>query len=107
MYFFAIIIVLACTVTVSSFRFGRLLSTTRMNSLLSSTPDDSTPTTKGFGAPKQKVVVTEEEKDAGTKTYEAQSKRGVPEYNIFMRPLNGTEGEWVPVGSMVNFIWLK
>ena len=33
-------------------------------------------------------------------TYEAQQKRGVPEYNIFLRPSNGTEVEWVPVGSM-------
>lgn len=41
-----------------------------------------------------------EEKDAGTLTYEKQAKRGVPEYNIFLRPLNGTEAEWVPVGSM-------
>eukprot|EP01038_Epipyxis_sp_PR26KG_P009618 gene9618-12952_t len=28
------------------------------------------------------------------------AKRGVPEYNIFLRPTNGTDGEWVPVGSM-------
>lgn len=24
-----------------------------------------------------------------------------PEYNIFLRPQNGTDAEWVPVGSMV------
>lgn len=33
----------------------------------------------------------EEEKDAGTKTYEAMAKRGVPEYSIFLRPMNGSE----------------
>lgn len=57
------------------------------------------PKTKGFGAPK-KVESPVEEKDAGTKTYEKQAKRGVPEYNIFLRPTNGTDGDWVPVGSM-------
>jgi hypothetical protein len=41
-------------------------------------------------------TVAEVEKDVGTMTYEAQAKRGIPEYNIFMRPQNGTEGEWVP-----------
>jgi len=54
---------------------------------------------KGFAAPKPKVVV-ETDKDAGTLTYENQAKRGVPEYNIFLRPTNGTNEEWVPVGSM-------
>lgn len=54
---------------------------------------------KGFG--KVKAIEEKiEEKDAGTKTYESQAKRGVPEYNIFLRPVNGTEEEWVPVGSM-------
>jgi Family of unknown function (DUF6523) len=63
----------------------------------------ATPATKGFGAAKTKVdVEAEVEKDAGTKTYEIQAKRGVPEYNIFLRPVNGTEVEWVPVGSMVR-----
>lgn len=55
---------------------------------------------KGFGtkkAPKETEVV---EKDAGTKTYESQAKRGVPEYNIWLRPINGSDAEWVPVGSM-------
>lgn len=42
----------------------------------------------------------EEPKDAGTLTYESQAKRGVPEYNIFLRPANGTDTEWIPVGSM-------
>ena len=61
------------------------------------------PASKGFGAAKAKVdVAAEVEKDAGTKTYEIQAKRGVPEYNIFLRPVNGTEVEWVPVGSMVR-----
>jgi Family of unknown function (DUF6523) len=54
---------------------------------------------KGFGKPVEKKVEVVEE-DAGTRTYASQAKRGVPEYNIFMRPRNGTETEWVPVGSM-------
>lgn len=54
---------------------------------------------KGFGKPIETIKVTEEV-DAGTKTYEIQSKRGVPEYNVFLRPFNGTETDWVPVGSM-------
>jgi len=60
----------------------------------------SPPASKGFGAPK--IVKKEEEKpkDEGTIVYENQAKRGVPEYNIFLRPKNGTETEWVPVGSM-------
>jgi len=68
----------------------------------SSTENDATkpvPTSKGFGAVKPKTV-EEAPKDAGTLTYESQAKRGVPEYNIFLRPSNGTEVEWVPVGSM-------
>ena len=63
------------------------------------------PASKGFGAAKSKTdaaAAVEVEKDAGTKTYEIQAKRGVPEYNIFLRPVNGTEVEWVPVGSMVR-----
>lgn len=56
---------------------------------------------KGFGKAKEVVNAdSEAEKDLGTKTYENQAKRGVPEYNIFLRPLNGTETDWVPVGSM-------
>lgn len=52
---------------------------------------------KGFGKVEE---VKKEEKDIGTITYERQAKRGVPEYNIFFRPRNGTEAEWLPVGSM-------
>ena len=64
------------------------------------------PASKGFGAAKVNPALTVEvEKDAGTKTYEIQAKRGVPEYNIFLRPVNGTEVEWVPVGSMVRDIY--
>ena len=59
------------------------------------------PATKGFGAPLKKAPTKEEEpKDEGTLKYERDQKRGVPEYNIFMRPTNGTEETWVPVGSM-------
>lgn len=63
----------------------------------SSTPE---PTKKGFGKVQVKVE-PEVIKDAGTVSYEAQAKRGVPEYSIFIRPTNGTETEWIPVGSMV------
>jgi len=54
---------------------------------------------KGFGKVVEKKVELVEE-DAGTRTYKSQAKRGVPEYNIFLRPCNGSEAEWVPVGSM-------
>jgi len=56
--------------------------------------------TKGFGKAPQPNEDATVEKDAGTMTYEAQQKRGVPEYNIFMRTKDGNEREWVPVGSM-------
>ena len=97
-----------------SFSFSRMglnrVSIVR-NQVLYSEPEvpapaaPSEPVSKGFGAAKSKVdasVAAEAEKDAGTKTYEIQAKRGVPEYNIFLRPVNGTEVEWVPVGSMVS-----
>ena len=61
--------------------------------------DESPLKSKGFGSAK-KVESPIIDKDIGTKTYENQAKRGVPEYNIFLRPANGTEVEWVPVGSM-------
>jgi len=60
---------------------------------------DDAPKSKGFGKPVEKKVELVED-DAGTRTYKSQAKRGVPEYNIFMRPLNGSIEEWVPVGSM-------
>ena len=95
-----------------SFSFSRMglnrISIVR-NQVLYSEPEvpaaPAEPVSKGFGAAKSKVdatVAAEAEKDAGTKTYEIQAKRGVPEYNIFLRPVNGTEVEWVPVGSMVR-----
>lgn len=59
------------------------------------------PTTKGFG--KNKIIDKEEESEemsAGDRTYASQAKRGVPEYNIFIRPKGGEDEEWVPVGSM-------
>jgi len=59
----------------------------------------SEPEKKGFGKPVEKKVELVEV-DAGTRTYQSQAKRGVPEYNIFLRPQNGSEAEWVPVGSM-------
>ena len=59
-------------------------------------------TGKGFGTPKTAPEEADAsgEKDAGTKTYEAQQKRGIPEYNIFIRTRGGGDEEWVPVGSM-------
>lgn len=73
---------------------------------LHSTPEASPPAAsppaapqKGFGKVVEKVEKVEEI-DAGTRTYTSQAKRGVPEYNVFMRPTNGSETEWVPVGSM-------
>lgn len=56
---------------------------------------------KGFGKPKVVEKVPESEPEVGTKTYDLQAKRGVPEYNIFIRPTNSTDIEWIPVGSMV------
>ena len=58
--------------------------------------------TKGFGAAKAKVTKEADEfqDNAGTRTYATQQKRGVPEYNIFLRPTGGGDEEWVPVGSM-------
>ena len=56
--------------------------------------------TKGFGKAPVKAAKPEKSKDIGTLTYEKQAKRGVPEYNIFLRPVNGTDVEWIPVGSM-------
>lgn len=63
-----------------------------------SSGNEAVKTHKGFGPPPKKKE--EEPKDIGTLTYEKQAKRGVPEYNIFIRPTNGSEAEWVPVGSM-------
>jgi hypothetical protein len=51
------------------------------NQVLYSEPESSAPATKGFGAAKvvkpDVSVKVEEEKDAGTKTYEIQAKRGI------------------------------
>ena len=60
------------------------------------------PATKGFGKAKAKVEKESDEftDNAGTRTYATQQKRGVPEYNIFLRPAGGGDEEWVPVGSM-------
>ena len=57
---------------------------------------------KGFGKEKVFEKGPEPEPEKGTKTYDLQAKRGVPEYNIFIRPTNGTDVEWIPVGSMVG-----
>ena len=79
-------------------KYTTLSSTNNENIVPSSTPE---PTKKGFGKVQVKVE-PEVIKDAGTVSYEAQAKRGVPEYSIFIRPTNGTETEWIPVGSMVG-----
>lgn len=67
--------------------------------LVGSDPNEPT-RTKGFGKAKPKETKPEVEKDIGSITYDNQAKKGVPEYNIFLRPSNGTETEWIPVGSM-------
>ena len=104
----AMLLALAVTRTSAFTTKSRVFQTVSirpLTSIYSSTEDSSGSsiegTKKGFGKPKPKEEVVEE-KDAGTKTYEVQSKRGVPEYNIFLRPKNGSEAEWVPVGSMVR-----
>lgn len=59
------------------------------------------PASKGFGS--KKAVVSDDgevEETAGDRTYASQAKRGVPEYNIFIKTAGGGEEEWVPVGSM-------
>ena len=64
-------------------------------------PEGAAPTSKGFGS--KKTVVGEDkevEESAGDRTYASQAKRGVPEYNIFIKTAGGGEEEWVPVGSM-------
>lgn len=93
----AFLVLMLSILMISSFRIS---SNTRFRKVVIVRSEESSETSaKGFGKVKAK---TEEviEKDDGTKTYESQSKRGVPEYNIFLRPTNGTEEEWVPVGSM-------
>jgi len=76
------------------------MSTEQDSSGIPATPAvPAAPASKGFGTKKAKEEVVAEI-DEGTKTYQSQAKRGVPEYNIWLRPTNGTEDEWVPVGSM-------
>jgi hypothetical protein len=53
--------------------------------------------TKGFGKPIPKEI---KPKDVNAELYDKQAKKGVPEYNIFLRPMNGSDTEWLPVGSM-------
>ena len=92
------LILLSSIIALSAFRISSN-SRYRKVVVVRSEESSSDAPTKGFGKVKAKVdeIV---EKDDGTKTYESQAKRGVPEYNIFLRPVNGTEEEWVPVGSM-------
>lgn len=96
-----LLLLLLCLQTVAAFLPRALSSISRSSSsrLLSEEAK------KGFGKAKEVVVqgmldchdriladcASEEEKDAGTKTYESMAKRGVPEYSIFLRPLNGSE----------------
>jgi hypothetical protein len=98
------ILVLSIVSMVSSFSHSKRSLCVSHSRIFSEVNQDSTdssmpPATKGFGAVKKKATV-EVEKDEGTLTYEKQSKRGIPEYNIFLRPENGTETEWIPAGSM-------
>ena len=97
MYLALFLLIVVCA---TSSAFVLTYRQTRAYVRVQSTPEgDVAPVSKGFGTVKPKVE-KEEEKDAGTMTYEAQAKRGVPEYNIFLRPTNGSEAEWTPVGSM-------
>ena len=65
------------------------------DSAVPATPESSqAPASKGFGKKVEKKV-EEEVKDAGTLKYERDSKRGIPEYNIFMRPASGEKEDWV------------
>ena len=100
MYLSVFILVVVCA-TSSAFVLTNQRTITRALVRVQSTPEGDTaaPVSKGFGTVKPKVEI-EEQKDAGTMTYESQAKRGVPEYNIFLRPTNGSEAEWTPVGSM-------
>ena len=102
MYLALIVFVVVCA-TSSAFVLTNRRTITRGLVRVHSTPEGDAaapaPASKGFGTVKPKVEI-EEQKDAGTMTYEAQAKRGVPEYNIFLRPTNGSEAEWTPVGSM-------
>ena len=90
---------MSCMILLSAFRISSSSRYRKVVVVRSEESSSDVAQTKGFGKVKAKVdeVV---EKDDGTKTYESQAKRGVPEYNIFLRPMNGTEEEWVPVGSM-------
>lgn len=103
--YISILLLLLCLCQTLSFKQmnTRYLFKTAVNSEVTPAAGDDTsaPATKGFGAPlKKNPAQVEEPKDAGTLKYERDQKRGVPEYNIFMRPTNGTEETWVPVGSM-------
>lgn len=105
MYVSFFIYMVVC-VTSSAFVLTNQRTITRVLVRVQSSPEGDLPATptgpvsKGFGTVKAKVEKEEEPKDAGTMTYESQAKRGVPEYNIFLRPTNGSEAEWTPVGSM-------
>ena len=107
--YFSAFLFLCCVVLTHSFTSHKSFLSRTRSSLYSSSNDNnnvvppsptSEPTKKGFGKVQVKVE-PEVIKDAGTISYESQAKRGVPEYSIFIRPTNGTETEWIPVGSMV------
>lgn len=112
-----LILVITCVVMVSvnGFRPARMSSFVRTGNQIralrmeaesgatAAPAAPSAPASKGFG--KAKAVEKADGEDvvemsAGDKTYASQAKRGVPEYNIFIRPKDGGEEEWVPVGSM-------
>ena len=98
-----IIVLALMALSVVAFRPQRMRKA--MNVLQMSDEVDSAapPASKGFGKAKAAVKSDGDEPaeiSAGDRTYLSQAKRGVPEYNIFIRPKNGTDEEWVPVGSM-------
>ena len=87
---FLLIILLISLVSISSYTIisQRIIKSNRFTEVRSTEENRITEAaiSKGFGKIKAKDEVIEE-KDAGTKTYETQAKRGVPEYNIFLRPV--------------------
>lgn len=84
----------------SSFTSSSIVRMSEESATPPATPEPpKAPASKGFGKKVEKVV-EEEVKDAGTLKYERDMKRGVPEFNIFMRPANGEKEDWVSHGAL-------
>ena len=86
--FLLVTLVVALFLSAEALITARIGFGTRIVNKLFCEVSDSSPApdaTKGFGKPLEKKSDEPVEKDAGTMTYEAQQRRGIPEYNIFMR----------------------